>query len=159
MPAWVDALRASLTDRLAAAGEDGVQVSTGPLTESEMEPELIAVLRVRATEGQATMGGGGDGTNVRNEEEYVVEGAIRTTELVGEDGTEEAIKAARDRAVAILGHLEAEVRTTPNQAGSPGFRSATVTKKELDQLVSPDGTYKIAVVNWDVTVRVRTTVA
>lgn len=160
MPAWVDAFRANLLTRMAEAGESPVPlVSTGPLAESEFEPSTIVIVRVRATEETATMRGGSSPSNVRNEEEYVIEGVCRATDVIGEAGTEEAIKAARDRATVLLSYVEKEVRTTPNQAGAEGFRVAFVSAKELDQLISADGHERIALIAWDVTVKVRTVVA
>lgn len=155
--AYMDALKANLIQRLEDAGELeqdwAPEVLAAPVSDKELPKEAIVLIRARADEEAAALGGR------RNEEEYVIEGAIQTRAILGEQTPPEAAaKEARDRALVLLGYVEAEVRLNPNQASLDGFRSATVVGKTLDQLVEPGGGGRICVIGFDVRVKTRTSV-
>lgn len=140
VPAFLDALRTRL---LARPGLAGVQVATGPLAE-DTALESIQVFRVDTDQVWAALGGRS------REETGTMTGAIW---IVAPGADEPAIKAARDRAYALLAELESDLRADPSVNGT--VRVAQLASADLTQGLNDNG--RVAQVTFTVNLEARLT--
>lgn len=120
----LDSIRAGL---IAVTGLSGVNVFSGPIPFEEAGVECIAFGDARLNEEPAAMGG------VR-EERWTVDGEIRVVKA-WQGTTEQTIKAARDRALAIY----AAVETYINDTYTGSLPDASMSDGDLKQSYLPDG--------------------
>lgn len=118
-------------DNFAAAlalrsGLSGVQIATGPLG-GESARESIQFFTGRDNQDHVT-------TGRRRESTFSLDGAVW---VLKPGKNETVIKAARDRAQALLAEIEDELRTDPSIGGT--VRESGITDYDLDQGVNPDG--------------------
>lgn len=119
--AFLDAVRAAL---LARPGLAGVRIFTAPVGEQDIGAENIvfAVEKTRVDQDYPTV------PQRESFETYNVEGRIW---IVTPGGGEAAIKAARDRALAILTQVQSECIANDTMTGS--VRDVLLISYELEQ--------------------------
>ena len=122
---FLDSLRAQL---LVRGGLAGVRIFTGPVGDHEIGAENIvfAVDPVDVAQAYPTV------PQREAFESYSVEGRIW---IVKSGGGETAIKAARDRALAILGEVQSECigNDTMTTGGTASVRDVLLTSYKLEQ--------------------------
>lgn len=120
----LDAIRTAL---VARSGLTGVNVFTGGVPIEDAGLECIAFLGATLDEAANTNGG-------NRLETWRVQGATQVIKP-WQGTTEESIKAARDRALAIFAELETHLNDTYKSE----LPVAEITDGELTQFYSPEG--------------------
>ncbi|HJU00262.1 MAG TPA: hypothetical protein VJ966_03545 [Actinomycetes bacterium] len=146
IPAFLDALKVLLDARPGLQGPPAVTVATGDLAaETPREAIILAAARgPRATAGLRNPAAGG----VPRNQDTVVFGAIW---IVKPGQGETVIKAARDRAYALLGEVEQTLLANPQVGGSCMW--AFIGTDSIDQGVNDQGRW--AQVDFEITYRAR----
>ena len=146
-PTFVDTLKARLEAR---AGLAGVQVNSAPMGDST-KPEAITF---HAIEGEQEFRTLGRGPNTKDDS-YTVWATV----WINKPGQNEAVaKSARDRADAILGEVEDELRlaateTALNAALGGQLHHLNLANIDLEQTANAEG--RVAQVTFRISVRVR----
>ncbi len=138
-----------------AATFSNVVVFTAPPTPEEMPDDIEAIVLavgVETTEEPAALGG----SPMRNEEFNLIECFVSAYDLQEADG-ESSAKAARDRAIGILGLVETELRIDAYQS-LVGIRTIHLSGKSMDQGVEPDLGGRVCVIEFEITLAIRTDV-
>lgn len=150
MNTWTAALYLkALRDNLKARpGLSGVLVYGAPIGANDRINEAIAFIDIDTVEASAALG------NRSREEDYTIEGVIEVNQPGAGD---DIADAARDRAVAILAEIEAEVRERPdagvNPPGQQIIRHSGITRKNLRQRTRDE--YRVAIIEVDITITTR----
>ena len=153
---FLDNLKTNLEGVIAGTASFGdVVVFTAPPTPEEMPDSMEAIVLavdVETIEEPVAL----KSAAMRNEETNLIECFVAAYELQDKDG-ETAAKAARDRALGILGLVEAELRNDVYQ--SLNFvRTIHISGKSMDQGVAPDLGGRICVIEFEITMSIRTDV-
>lgn len=128
-PGLLDALKTRLEAR---AGLANVTIATGPLGD-ETPLEAIVFFSINGDQDWAQIGKAALGAGSRRDT-YTVEGAI----WIAKPGAGElVIKQTRDRAAAVLGELENELRADPSVAGA--VRTCQLTGVAMEQGMDDQG--------------------
>jgi hypothetical protein len=130
IPGFLDALKALLDARAGIVGPPLVTVATGDLA-ADTPPE--AVLLFGATGPRTEVGMRGP-QGFSYDQDVIVRGAIW---IVRPGQGETTLKAARDRAYALLGEVEAQLKATPTVTGTCQY--AAVSDETLEQGVNDAG--------------------
>ncbi len=155
--AYLNNLAVAMRNRYAAAGVTDVAVFTAPVGAGDLPDRALVFIGAETTETPAALRAGA----MRNEEETILSGVLQVREIVGagEGGGEVAAVAARQTALDRFAHLETEVRTTPNHTGVAGaLRSAYISGKRLTQGIDQVEGGRVAAIEFDLTIKVRTDV-
>lgn len=153
--AYVDNLKTNLTARFATESLTNVEIYTGSPQPQHVDDDMefvVLAARAETQEFPAALGGNPH----RNEEENVILCAVAAWDVVGDDGEEAAVKAARDRALLIFGAIEREVRKDHSQ-GLTGVRHGSIGRKVMDQGTQPDKG-RVCVIEFDLILKIRTDV-
>lgn len=153
---YIDNLKTNLTTRFGTESLASVEIFTGGPSPTSVDDDMemvVLAISVETDEEPATLGGNPN----RNEEANVIECAVAAWDVVGDDGEEAAIKAARDRALVVLGSIEREIRKNFKQGLTDTVRHATISRKSMDQGVQPDKG-RVCVIEFDISLNVRTNV-
>lgn len=132
--AFLDALRAALIVR---AGLAGVNVYSGPVSLEDMGEESIILGAPGAIEGEYKYIVGTPQDRV--DESYTIPGGIW---IVKTGGGETRIKAARDRALALLEEIHDQLAgytSRVDRAAALGADRAFITGWEMEQFIGPEG--------------------
>ncbi len=153
---FLDNLKDNLERRIVEdATFRDVIVFTAPPTPEEMTDNLEAIVLavgINTTEEPAALGD----APMRNEEFNLIDCFVSAFDLQEADG-ETSAKLARDRAIGILSLIETEIRSDPYQDLS-GIRTIHVSGKSMDQGVEPDLGGRVCVIEFEITLAIRTDV-
>jgi hypothetical protein len=144
IPAFFDALKALLDVRAGIVGPPLVAVATGDLA-ADTPPEAIILAGAAGPRENVGLRGP---QGISQDQNVTVRGAIW---IVKPGQGESIIKAARDRAYALLGELEQQLKSTPTVSGTCQY--ATVTGDILEQGLNDAGRW--AQITWEITYRAR----
>ncbi|HTE69092.1 MAG TPA: hypothetical protein VK942_10095 [Actinomycetes bacterium] len=145
IPAFFDALKALLDARAGIIGPPLVTVATGDLA-ADTPKESIVLFGTPTANREAVGLRGPQG--ISHDHNVVVAGAIR---VVKPGQGETVIKAARDRAYAVLAELENQLKATPTVSDTCKF--AAVTDDPLEQGANDEGRW--AQISFQITYRAR----
>lgn len=140
-PAAIDALKTAIEAR-ANIVADKVKVFSADPGDAAPANEYIALLNIEGAQAYATWG-----TNTREDDYQIIGGVFARKPGAGET----PIKAARDRAGALLAEVEAALRGSPNLGGV--VMLAQMRDFELHQLAISQG--RVAIIDFQVGVRAR----
>ncbi len=127
VPALFAGLRDRMRARLDAAGEGAVAFYSAPMGD-DAALEAFTLIGAGVDQDWATIGG------LQIEESYVVRGDLV---VILPGAGEGAATAARDRAYALLAHLETELRADRGVGGA--VRLARLIRQDFRQGSSPAG--------------------
>lgn len=150
-PAFVDALKANMETRLSATeGLESVTFFTAPITPGIALPaDTIVIDRTTTVDRDSEQ------MPKTFRDEYGVAGAITAMKAgkTTKAGAESEAVAVRDRCLAILNVLKAELVADSTQSGT--VTRAHISDTAWSQGVSPDTKKRICVVDFTIQVRAR----
>ena len=134
--AWINALADALALRANLISWN-VLITTGFVSDTDRRDAIVVGDFIQGEQEWSMLG------NRRRDERFRVSGAIWVTRA-GKGDT--VIRAARERAIAILAEIEDELRVSPTVTAT--VKVAALTRYEVDQGVSSDGRW--CEVDWEV---------